>query len=103
MDKFIGSSDFDVGGISASKTYYAVLMPLFTFVVTFLACPRKVTERRAPGDNPLQHARSSSVHFGNSPFGLRQSEMFNATLDSRLANHSEMVRERVYALPRSHA
>src|SRR5512139_477967 len=41
------------------------------FFVTVLACPRKVTQRRAPGENPLRHARSSSVHFGNSPCGLR--------------------------------
>jgi hypothetical protein len=46
-------------------------------LVTFLACPRKVTQRRAPGENPLRQARSSSVHFGNLPCGLRTSEMFN--------------------------
>jgi hypothetical protein len=48
--------------------------------VTFLACPRKVTERRAPGENPLRHARSSSVHFGNSPFGLRHPKCFTLGL-----------------------
>ncbi len=41
-----------------------ILIALF---VTFLACPRKVTQRRAPGENPIRHARSSAVHFGNSP------------------------------------
>ena len=35
--------------------------------VTFLACPRKVTQRRAPGENSLRRAWSSSGHFGNSP------------------------------------
>src|ERR1700690_1122305 len=50
---------------------------LCCFFVPFLACPRKVTQRRAPGENSLRHARSSSVHFGNSPFGLRQSEMLH--------------------------
>ena len=38
--------------------------------VTFLACPRKVTERRAPGENSLRHAQSSSVHFGPKCFTL---------------------------------
>ena len=37
----------------------------------FLRAQRKVTQRRAPGENPLRHAWSSSVHFGNSPCGLR--------------------------------
>ena len=46
-------------------------------LVTFLACPRKVTQRRAPGENFSRHAQSSSVHFGNLPFGLRTSEMLN--------------------------
>ncbi len=41
----------------------------FLTFVTFLACPRKVTQRRAPGGNSLRHAQSSLVHFGNSPFG----------------------------------
>jgi hypothetical protein len=39
--------------------------------VTFLACPKKGDPKKAPGENPLRQARSSSVHFGNSPFGLR--------------------------------
>lgn len=33
--------------------------------------------RRAPSEDPSRHARSSSVHFRNSPFGLRQSKLFN--------------------------
>jgi hypothetical protein len=49
--------------------------PLLT--VTFLACPRKVTQRMAPDENSSRCAQSSSVHFGNSPCGLRQSEMLN--------------------------
>jgi len=38
----------------------------YELLVAFLACPRKVTQRRAPGGNALRHAWSSSVHFGNS-------------------------------------
>jgi hypothetical protein len=43
------------------------------FYVTFLACPSKVTERRAPSENPLRHARSSidkhPLPFSLSPRG----------------------------------
>ena len=52
------------------------------FFVTFLACPRKVTQRRAPGENSLRHARSSSVHFGNS----LHSRMALVNAGRRLAN-----------------
>jgi hypothetical protein len=52
--------------------------------VTFLACPSKVTQRRAPGWSfDIDPARSSSVRFENSPFGqvklsgLEQFETFN--------------------------
>ena len=30
-----------------------------------------MTQRRAPDENSSRHSQSSSVHFGNSPFGLR--------------------------------
>ncbi len=56
-------------------------------LVTFLACPRKVTQRRAPGENSLRHAWSSSVHFGNSPFGSDSPKCFTLRL-GRLAKFS---------------
>ena len=42
--------------------------------------------RRAPGEDPLRHAQSSSVHFRNSGFALRQSEMFNPRTRSHDGN-----------------
>ena len=30
-----------------------------------------MTQRRAPDENSSRHSQSSSVHFGNSPFGLK--------------------------------
>src|SRR5512147_2266109 len=50
-----------------SGCFLGFSLTLTALFVTFLACPRKVTQRRAPGENPLRHARSSAVHFGNSP------------------------------------
>ncbi len=35
-----------------------------------------MTPKNAPSENSLRRARSSSVQFGNSAFGLRQSELF---------------------------
>jgi hypothetical protein len=43
VEKVFGSSDFSYGYLSVPG------MKFTTFIVTFLARPRKVTERRAPG------------------------------------------------------
>ncbi len=65
------------------------------FFVTFLACPRKVTQRRAPGENSSRHAQSSSVHFGPKCFtlGLNRLPKFS---------HGEAKRDilKAFALPK---
>jgi hypothetical protein len=61
--------------------------------VTFLACPKKGDAKEGhPAIILIRHARSSSVHFRNSPFeqvkhsGLEQSEMFNPRTRSPAGN-----------------
>jgi hypothetical protein len=60
---------------------------------TFLVCPKKGGAQEGhPAAILIRHARSSSVHFRNSPFeqvklsGLGQSEMFNPRTRSHVGN-----------------
>jgi hypothetical protein len=65
---------------------------------TFLACPKKGgAKERHPATILIRPARSSSLHFRNSGFALRQSEMFNP----RTRSHDGNVRmgRRSTALP----
>ncbi len=50
--------------------------------VTFLACPKKgdAKEEGPPATILVRHARSSSGHFGNSPFRLRHPKCFSLGL-----------------------
>ena len=54
------------------------IKPQAIFLPPFLFARRKVAPKKcAPATILIRHARSSSVHFRNSGFALRQSEMFN--------------------------
>jgi len=54
---------------------------------TFLACPKKGGAKEGhPAAILVRHARSSSAHFRNSGFALRQSEMFNPLTRSHDGN-----------------
>jgi hypothetical protein len=54
---------------------------------TFLACPKKGGAKEGhPATILIRHARSSSVHFRNSGFALRQSEMLNPRTQSHDGN-----------------
>jgi hypothetical protein len=64
------------------KASLKIIMPNYQasdeFPATFLACPKKGdTKEGHPAIILIRHARSTSVHFRNSGFALRQSEMFN--------------------------
>ena len=84
-----GSSDFRVGMQSVVKDYYAELSSLRRLPATFLACPKKGGAKEGhPATILIRLARSSSVHFRNSGFALRQSEMFNP----RTRSHDGSVR-----------
>ena len=81
------SSDFRVGMQSAFKDYYAELSSLRQLPATFLACPKKGGAKEGhPATILIRLARLSSVHFRNSGFALRQSEMFNPRTRSHDGN-----------------
>jgi len=86
-----GSSDFRVGIQSVFKDYYAALSDLRRPASPLSCMPEeRWRQRRAPVDHLIiRNARSSSVHFRNSGFALRQSEMFNP----RTRSHDGNVRK----------
>jgi len=83
--------------------YYAVLSSFFTFVVTFLACPRKVSKEGHPAKILYGMLGRPRYISETRPSGSDSPKCLTLPLIPHHAHLSEMVYKRGYGLTRSYA